>query len=115
MTGTKKVHADLRICAELVVAGLIMNEDREVLLVEWNSYWSVPTEHVQPEDETPEDALRRGMKEELGLDNLEIVKPLGSIIRNRGSPNPKSIEIFLLHYTYSSLTLWSCFYILNNC
>lgn len=58
---------------DLVVAGLIANEDK-ILLIHHNKLdkWIPPGGHIQ-ENETPDEALEREIKEELNLE-IEIIK-----------------------------------------
>lgn len=93
-----------RVKADLVVAGLLKNQRGEVLLVERNSDWTLPTGHMDVRrDADLKEALNREMKEELpGLKSLTIVEALDTfvrhseLIRNKSSPSlkPKSIAIY---------------------
>lgn len=64
---------------DLVVAGLIAHEDK-VLLIHHKKLnkWLPPGGHIN-ENETPDDALEREIKEELNLD-IEIMNEKGTII-----------------------------------
>ncbi|MBL7169852.1 MAG: NUDIX domain-containing protein [Candidatus Aenigmarchaeota archaeon] len=61
----------------LVVAGLIINQEGKVLLCrsrKWNNLWIVPGGHIEY-GESIEDAIKREIKEEVGLD-IELKKVL---------------------------------------
>jgi len=92
-----------RVTATLVVAGLLKNQRSEILLVDRDGFWTLPTGHMDVNrDDSLTGTLDREMKEELkGLKNLIIVEVLDTfvrhseLIRNKSSPlKPKSITIF---------------------
>ena len=98
------MRKEKRIKATLVVAGLLKNQRGEVLLVERNGDWTLPTGHMDVRrDASLKETLDREMKEELqGLQSLIIVEALDTfvrhseLIRNKSSPSlkPKSIAIY---------------------
>lgn len=58
-----------------LVVGCILNNDDEILLVERAgvpNHWQFPQGGCEP-DETPEEAVRREMKEEIGVGNLIVI------------------------------------------
>lgn len=93
-----------RIRATLVVAGLLKNQRGEALLVERYGDWTLPTGHMdENQDNDLEETLNREMREELkGLKNLIIVEILDTfvrtseLIRNNGRKplKPKHITIY---------------------
>ena len=92
MRKEKRVRIGL---GEMVIAVLITNYSGEALLVDKNNLLSLPAGHMDPDldGEARETAIREMFEELLGLEHLDIVKPLGSIIRNKSSPKAKMIEI----------------------
>lgn len=98
-----KKEREKRVKATLVVAGLLKNQRGEILLVERNGDWTLPTGHMDVRrDDNLQETLDREMKEELkGLKSLTIVEALDTfvrhseLIRNKSSPlKPKSIAIY---------------------
>jgi len=62
---------------EPTVGALIINDSGDILLVQsykWNNFWSVPGGHIEL-GERAEDAVKREVKEEVGLD-VEPIKML---------------------------------------
>ena len=62
---------------EISVGGIIFNEEREILLVKswkWHNNYTMPGGHVEV-GESMEDALKREVKEEVGIDvsNIEFI------------------------------------------
>jgi ADP-ribose pyrophosphatase YjhB (NUDIX family) len=76
------------------VSGLILNEQRKILLVYHNklNVWLYPGGHIE-ENETPEEALKREVLEETGLE-IEII---GEIDENLSDINN---DITVLHKPY---------------
>ena len=98
-----KIKREKRVKATLVVAGLLKNQRGEILLVERNGDWTLPTGHMDiRRDNNLKETLDREMKEELkGLKKLIIVEALDTFVRHaelvkeRGiSLKPKSIAIY---------------------
>jgi ADP-ribose pyrophosphatase YjhB (NUDIX family) len=92
-----------RVKADLVVAGFLKNQRGEVLLVERNDDWTLPTGHMDiSRDSNLKETVNREMKEELsGLKRLIIVESLDTfvrhseLVRNKGSSlKSKSIAIY---------------------
>ena len=83
------------------VAGLLLNKRGRILLVHYGSdtYWTIPTGRVEPEDGTTKATIIREMSEELrGLESLKVITSLGTTPGNKGSPKGTPvwlIEIFL--------------------
>lgn len=79
-----------------VAVGFIKNEKSELLLVERNAQWTLPTGHMEPDkgDTDLRETLNREMSEELGVESLTVVESLGTIVRNKSSPKAKLMEIF---------------------
>ena len=92
MRKEKRVRVDL---GDMVVAALIRNDDGEALLVDKDNLLSLPAGHMDPriDGEARETAIREMFEELIGLEHLDIVKSLGSIVRNKSSPKAKLIEI----------------------
>lgn len=63
--------------------GVVVNAEGRVLLVsQHGTSWSLPKGHLE-EGETPLEAARREIREESGVGQLELVRPLGSYSRHR--------------------------------
>jgi len=92
MKKEKRVTVDL---GEMVIAVLITNYSGEALLVDRDNLLSLPAGHMDPDldGEARETAIREMFEELIGLKHLDIVKSLGSIIRNKSSPKAKMMEI----------------------
>lgn len=58
--------------------------------------WVVPKGHVEP-GETIEQAALREIYEEAGLDNVQLIKLLGSIVRESSKSNG-DVELKTIHY-----------------
>jgi len=98
-----KKRREKRVKATLVAAGLLKNQRGEILLVERNGYWTLPTGHMDVHrDADLQETLDREMKEELkGLESLTIIEALDTFIRHSeltmgggNSLKPKSIAIY---------------------
>jgi len=91
-----------RVGATLVVAGFLKNSRGEVLLVDRDGDWTLPTGHMNVMiDATLQDALRREMKEELGLKDLAKIRALDTFVRKtelvregKRPLRPKSIAVY---------------------
>ncbi|HSU27932.1 MAG TPA: NUDIX domain-containing protein [Chitinophagaceae bacterium] len=77
-------HADLPVLQKsffkkfkLVIAagGLVLNEKEEILLIFRRGFWDLPKGKMEKK-EKPEDCAIREVKEETGLANVKLVKPL---------------------------------------
>lgn len=99
----KEARVEARVKATLVAAGLLKNSRGEILLVERQGEWTLPTGHMDVyRDRDLRKTLEREMKEELkGLKSLTIIGPLDifvrhtELVRNKGrSLKPKSIAIY---------------------
>ena len=106
-----KKEREKRVKADLVVAGLLKNQRREILLVDRDGYWTLPTGHMDVNrDDNLMGTLDREMKEELkGLQSLTIVEALDTfvrhseLVRNKSSPlKPKSIAIYSCNVLHDS-------------
>jgi ADP-ribose pyrophosphatase YjhB (NUDIX family) len=63
--------------------GVVVNPEGRVLLVsQYGTSWSLPKGHLEA-GETPLEAARREIREESGVNRLELVRPLGSYSRHR--------------------------------
>ena len=63
--------------------GVVLNLLYEVVVVNQNGdSWSLPKGHIDP-DETPEEAAAREITEETGIEEVRLVRPLGSYERYR--------------------------------
>ena len=63
--------------------GVVVNAEGRVLLVsQHGTSWSLPKGHLEA-GETPLEAARREIREESGVSQLELVRPLGSYSRHR--------------------------------
>lgn len=66
---------------QIVVAGLIENQQGDVLLIQRNkkgtspNYWEDAGGRLH-QSEKPEDGLKREISEETGINDIEIIKPL---------------------------------------
>ncbi len=98
-----KREREKRVKATLVVAGLLKNNRGEILLIDRNDDWTLPTGHMDVnKDNNLKEALDREMKEELkGLKKLVIVEALDTFVRHAElvkesgiSLKPKSIAIY---------------------
>ena len=69
-----------RISEEALVSGVVFrqkNKDVEIaLILDAFGYWTFPKGHIE-DKETLEQALAREIKEEIGLDEIKIIKELG--------------------------------------
>lgn len=86
ISGICLYHADLewmwskfQSCFKVIEAagGLVKNEKNEVLMIYRFNKWDLPKGKIENE-ETPEIAAIREVKEECGLKKLEIIKPLST-------------------------------------
>ncbi len=90
---------------ELSAGGIILKkEDNKtlILLIKYPSNtYGFPKGHVEA-GENLEDAVRREIKEEIGLDQIEIIKKLGHIdrhsIKKDGTIAEKTILMFLVRF-----------------
>lgn len=85
----------------IIAAGPVIIEDGKVLLNRERKkdgtekqYWMLPGGGVEATDATLEDACRREVREELGID-IEIIKPLRTLFTNQVESHDKAI---LVHY-----------------
>ncbi|MBV9928941.1 MAG: NUDIX domain-containing protein [Acidobacteria bacterium] len=63
--------------------GVVLNPEGLVLLVsQHGTSWSLPKGHLE-DGESPLEAARREIREETGVERLELVRPLGSYTRYR--------------------------------
>jgi ADP-ribose pyrophosphatase YjhB (NUDIX family) len=63
--------------------GVVVNAEGRVLVVsQHGTSWSLPKGHLE-EGETPLEAALREIREETGVTQLELVRPLGSYSRHR--------------------------------
>lgn len=92
MKKERRVKVDL---GEMVIAVLITNYSGEALLVDRDNLLSLPAGHMDLDldGEARETAIREMFEELIGLEHLDIVKSLGSIVRNKSSPKAKLMEI----------------------
>ena len=81
--------------------GIVLGDHGTIALVmSTNSKsWLFPKGHIDP-GETDEEAARREIREEAGLDDLEFLDDLGEFTRPRfaldgGAPEEKTIKMFL--------------------
>lgn len=72
--------------------GIVLNNDKKVLVVSQGgiSSWSLPKGHVKEGEDFLEAAIRE-IKEESGITDLKLIKPLGSYQR-QGISNPEEIK-----------------------
>jgi len=91
--------------------GVIVNDHQEVVLVKNGpTFWGLPKGHVDPGEDALTAALRE-IREETGLADLTLVRPLGSYTRFRGIPDrdgddmseQKTIHMFLFTSSQESL------------
>lgn len=69
--------------------GVVLNRESQVLVVNQNGdSWSLPKGHFEP-GETLVEAAKREITEESGIDQLELVRELGSFERYRIGPGGK--------------------------
>ena len=67
----------------ITAGGIIVNEYKEVVIVNQNhDSWSLPKGHVE-DNETFLETAKREIYEETGLSNIELIKELGSYERYR--------------------------------
>ena len=67
----------------ITAGGIIINEYKEVVIVNQNhDSWSLPKGHVE-DNETFLETAKREIYEETGLSNIELIKELGSYERYR--------------------------------
>lgn len=61
------------------VRGIIITNDRKVILMyrkkDGKEYYTIPGSHIEKEDKTIENALKREIKEEIGIE-INIIKPI---------------------------------------
>ena len=63
--------------------GVVVNPEGRVLVVsQYGTSWSLPKGHLE-EGETPLEAALREIREETGVTQLELFRPLGSYTRHR--------------------------------
>jgi 8-oxo-dGTP diphosphatase len=93
-------------CFHLGVKGLILNPEKEILLLERNhpskcKYWDIPGGRLQ-KGESQLDTLKREIFEETGLENIHHAHYLSSIVTNIRIPQPKGDVglIFSLYVIY---------------
>lgn len=77
--------------------GVVVNTDGMVLVINQNrNSWSLPKGHLE-EGEDEEAAARREVREESGVKELELVRPLGSYERFRigknGGEEPSELKV----------------------
>lgn len=90
--------------------GVVVNPEGRVLLVsQHGTSWSLPKGHLEA-GETPLEAARREIREESGVDSLELVRPLGSYSRHRlgadggeDGSELKTIHLFLFRTDATAL------------
>ncbi|MFH1399218.1 MAG: NUDIX domain-containing protein [Candidatus Woesearchaeota archaeon] len=63
-----------RICP--TSGGVVVRQDKVILVSENGVYWCFPTGHNEP-DETDSDAAEREIFEQTGISQLELIKDLG--------------------------------------
>ena len=81
----------------ITAGGIIVNEYKEVVIVNQNhDSWSLPKGHVE-DNETFLETAKREIYEETGLCDLEFIKELGSYERYRisldGNDDPNELKI----------------------
>jgi len=75
--------------------GVVVNAAGEVLLIrDRNGYWVFPKGHIDP-GETPEEAARREVREETGIE-AEILAPLGVTRYQNDRGETREIRWFLM-------------------
>ncbi|MEM7309757.1 MAG: NUDIX domain-containing protein [Planctomycetota bacterium] len=79
-------------------AGVVVNPGGEVLLVRraiepWRGYWALPAGY-QELDEPPEEALRREVREEAGID-VEVLGLLDLLFVDKDPRKPANVAVFL--------------------
>jgi predicted NUDIX family NTP pyrophosphohydrolase len=65
--------------------------------------WTIPKGEFDPDDETPENAARREFREELGVEAVGALQPLGEIVQKGG----KQVIAFALEGDFDVATLRS--------
>ena len=101
-TQGKGAPASRRVTA---VAALVKGRlgGEEVYLVQYNPLWRMPWwigGIIEPEDPNPEAALRREIKEELGVcaDGIDHIKPLGETSYRRRSERTRALTDYHTHF-----------------
>lgn len=90
--------------------GVIVNDHGEIVIVKNGpSFWGLPKGHIDKGEDILQ-AARREIKEETGLENLELLGELGSYKRYRGTPGGgddtselKTIHMFLFKSSQEQL------------
>lgn len=79
--------------------GLVVNTDKQVLLILRRGYWDLPKGKLDEGESIPECAVRE-VQEETGLKNIELEEKLGStfhVYTEKGITYLKSTDWFLMH------------------
>lgn len=87
---------------DYVARGYVLNHDGDILLVKMDSEhpWSLPGGHIDP-GETPYDALKREVWEELGI-QINVLGSKNSFYESHVRPYPLPISIHEVQYEHRS-------------